>query len=118
MSSTNFKQETLDDLKANGKKWSDVKWIGKSDGSIRIHPDVFLEIADRNYDSGFGSNEVNNDIVVVGDDWWLSRWEYDGSEGWEFCTIPTLQPDYHLGKGVFVKDFDNGWEITTNLEYL
>jgi hypothetical protein len=27
-------------------------------------------------------------IIVVGKDWWLERHEYDGSEWWEFKTMP------------------------------
>lgn len=27
--------------------------------------------------------------MVVGDDWWLERHEYDGSEWWEFKRLPS-----------------------------
>ena len=28
------------------------------------------------------------DLLIVGDDWWLERHEYDGAEWWEFKTLP------------------------------
>lgn len=31
---------------------------------------------------------VATDLVLVGDDWWIERAEYDGSEWWEFKSIP------------------------------
>ena len=44
------------------------------------------------YDSGYGSNEIPMNLVIVGDNWWLERAEYDGSEWWEFKTLP-IKPD-------------------------
>ena len=28
--------------------------------------------------------EVAEDLVVVGDNWWIERHEYDGNEWWEY----------------------------------
>src|SRR5690606_32307847 len=44
------------------------------------------------YDPGYGAPEVATDLMVVGDDWWLTRGEYDGSEWWEFNRLPD-KPD-------------------------
>ena len=43
-----------------------------------------------NSDSGYGSAEIREDLVIVGKDWWLERDEYDGSEWWAFHTMPEL----------------------------
>ena len=83
----NLKEETLLALEENGKKTSDVRWIG-SDGRY-ISQELFWKIADREYCDGFGGAEVNGCLKIVGDDWWLERGEYDGSEWWEFKTLPT-----------------------------
>ena len=45
-----------------------------------------------NYDNGFGGAEVHGDLKIVGNDWWMERGEYDGSEWWEFKTLPKLLP--------------------------
>ncbi len=86
---TNFWNETIEELKENGKEWKDVRWVGTSD--TRIELASFKERANFNYDSGFGGDEINLDLLVVGTDWWLERHEYDGSEWWEFKSLP-LEP--------------------------
>lgn len=82
----NFLEETLGRLQVNGKSFKDVLWIGSPDGYIS--KDLFLKLANVNYDNGFGGQEIANDLVIVGKDWWLERGEYDGSEWWEFKTLP------------------------------
>ena len=77
----NLKLETLTDLKMHGKTAEDVRWVGTRERKIPL--DVFWKEADRTYDDGFGGAEVNECLMVVGDDWWLERHEYDGAEWWE-----------------------------------
>ena len=84
---SNLKFETLEILKENGKTIKDIRWIGSKD--IAIPLDLFWILADTEYNNDFGSQKVARDLVVVGDDWWLERAEYDGSEWWEFKTMPT-----------------------------
>ena len=83
----NLLKETLDELKDNGKLLDDVLWIGSSDGYIT--KELFLKLADVNYDSGYGGQEVAQDLLIVGEDWWLERGECDGCEWWEFKSTPT-----------------------------
>ena len=87
----NLARETLDILKECGKTIQDARWVGYYDGdrNKRISVDEFFVAAMRtNYDNGYGSAEIDTSLVVVGDDWWLERAEYDGSEWWEFKTMP------------------------------
>ena len=86
----NLLQETKEILKEMGKKESDVLWVGSTDGKYIITFQQFKKLAQSFiYDEGFGAQEVARDLVVVGKDWWLERSEYDGSEGWEYKTIPS-----------------------------
>lgn len=43
--------------------------------------------------------------MLVGDGWWIERAEYDGSEWWEFKTIPTekvkVVPILYLDRGMW-----------------
>lgn len=89
MNNTNFLEETKSILKINNRKPSDVLWIGSSDGKYAISWDIFESIANIDYDSGFGGQEIAYDIVIVGKDWWMERSEYDGAENWCFKSIPT-----------------------------
>jgi hypothetical protein len=85
---TNLLQETLDVLAKHGKTIGDVLWVGSRDGTYKEQWEDFVQQANCEYDDGYGSAEVAEDLVIVGNGWWLARWEYDGSEGWTFQTQP------------------------------
>lgn len=82
----NLLQETIEALNDNGKSTQDVIWVGDKFGSISW--DEFEQISSFEYDNDFGSEEINLDLVVVGGDWWLERYEYDGAESWVFQKHP------------------------------
>ena len=94
----NLLEETIECLNENGKQTSDVLWVGrnftKGYGENREHIeyrstwDDFCLKANFRYDAGYGGNEIPMDLIVVGKDFWLERHEYDGSEWWEFKTLP------------------------------
>ena len=98
---SNLLRETISELKEYGKTLDDVVWIGEADrvsyyteeviDGYTISKSQFLELANRNYDAGYGGQEVNEHLLVVGKDFWLERHEYDGMEWWEYKTQP-IQP--------------------------
>ncbi len=82
---TNLLEETREGIRSSGRTVYDVAWVGSDDGEYSISWEEFEEIANVNYDSGFGGAEVAKDLVVVfrdGSNMW--RGEYDGSEWWEY----------------------------------
>lgn len=81
----NLLVETKDIMNSHGKTPSDVRWVGEKDGWCTW--DEYADQADRDYDDGYGGEEVSR-IIIVGDDWWLERHEYDGSEWWEYKKLP------------------------------
>lgn len=91
---TNLLKETLEKLSENGKSQTDVRWVGTRDMRYASRTlacgswEDFAGFADFDYDAGYGGHEIDLALVVVGDDWWLERGEYDGSEWWEFKTLP------------------------------
>lgn len=88
----NLLKETTDVLKKYDKTTDEVLWVGSIDGEYAITWDEFMEIAGEiNYDDGYGGQEIATDLIIVGDNWWFERSEYDGSEWWEFKTIPKKQ---------------------------
>lgn len=89
----NLRTETLDTLKAHDKTIEDIRFI--CSGGVNIPIDAFFMMADRTYNNGYGGAEVDMGLQIVGDDWWLERGEYDGSEWWEFKTMPK-KPDTPL----------------------
>ncbi len=89
----NLLEETVQKLVAHLKTPDDVRWVGNEEVSITW--EQFSELADNNYDERFGRQDVARDLMVVGDNWWLERGEYDGSEWWEFKSIPITSAKYN-----------------------
>lgn len=91
----NLLKETIKILNDNGKTTKDVRFIRSfqeknyNGGEFYYCSwDEFEKLADFLYDDGYGGNEINRGLMVVGDNWWLERGEYDGSEWWEFKEPP------------------------------
>lgn len=84
----NLKTETLEVLKLNKKTVDDIRWIGTKYETINA--EKFWQLADTEYDNGYGAQKVATDLLIVGDDWWLERESYDGAEHWEYKSIPAL----------------------------
>lgn len=82
----NLKEETLEVLQNNGKHKEDVKYVCGED--FQISPEQFWELSDTEYDSSYGAPEIAQDLMLIGDDFWMERGEYDGSEWWDFRTMP------------------------------
>lgn len=111
---TNLLAETKEILAQSGKTVADVRWVGlrkrgwrnsESDKRLPVGSWAdFEKFADFDYDSGYGGNEVAGGLVVVGDDWWLERGEYDGSEWWEFKRLPARPSDVTELRGSDLKE--------------
>lgn len=86
----NAVKEILNVLKDHAKSEKNISWVGSSDGKLAMSWDDFKEnFANIEYDDGFGAQKIAEDLVVVLDDQsWLERYEYDGSEGWSFKQLP------------------------------
>ena len=84
---TNLWEETIKVLNEHGLSFDDVLYIQGQD--FRIQKENFKTVAEStNYYSGYGAQEVAIDLVLVGEDWWLERGEYDGSEWWRLNRKP------------------------------
>ena len=106
----NFKDETLSILEANGKTWNDVKFIQGDDFKVSNNKDELLELMNFEYDDGYGAPQIAEDLIIVGDNWWLERGEYDGSEWWEYKETPRPNLKLKEIKRFQVKDDQVGWE--------
>jgi hypothetical protein len=82
----NLLKETLEVLSDNNKTQTDVLFV--TDGKRFSSWKNFIKYADFDYDNGYGGNEISLHLKIVGHNWWLERGEYDGSEWWEFKTLP------------------------------
>ena len=82
----NLLHETINVLSQHGLTSADVEWVGNCLNDTWGTWEDFVKLADFDYDNGFGLQEINASLVVMGKNWWLERVEYDGSEGWQFQT--------------------------------
>lgn len=113
----NLFKETLEILKDNNKTFEDILWIGTR--NYYVDKEKFKEIANVEYDDGYGGQEVARNLIIVGDDWYLERNEYDGSEWWELKKMP-IKPDKKLDlKALTIDQADeNGMDISCGWETL
>lgn len=116
----NLLKETIEVLKEHGKTEKDVLWVGCE--KFYTDWEHFKKIADVEYDNGFGEEEVACDLLVVGEDFWLEREEYDGSEWWifrEFPQKPKKRFDFSNATiRQFHKKFKNAFRLENDLETL
>lgn len=82
----NLLEETINELLRAGKTEDDVLWCGNS--NVHFLWEHFKQVADVEYEEGYGATFVPNDLYIVGNNWWLERHNYDGAEWWEFKELP------------------------------
>lgn len=83
---TNFLKETIEFLESFHKTPDNVISIGNYE--YRMDWETFKKNADFEYDDGFGIQEIYGDLMIFGDDFIATRYEYDGSESWEVFFMP------------------------------
>lgn len=106
----NLWEETKDVLEKNNKTFNDVIAVCCSD--FRLDFKNFIEIAIKtNYDNGFGGQEIATDLILIGEDFWLERAEYDGSEWWEYKEKPEIPKEKKIIKKLGGGAWDTLWEI-------
>ena len=100
----NLLDDTLEIIKENRKSTDEIKFVRckwyewTSSGTVCYEYymtwDDFASQANKEYDDGYGDTEVKDNLQIVGENWWLERHEYDGSEWWEFKSLPTQPEEY------------------------
>lgn len=80
---TNLLEETKQAMIDSGHTEADIVYIGSRYSGHQCSWEEFCDLADEEYNSGFGAQKVASDLVVAfRDGQRLERGEYDGSEGW------------------------------------
>lgn len=103
----NLLKETKDIIEALHQNVDDIIFIGSEYSGRSCTWEEFCTLADFEYDSGYGSQKVATDLVIVfRDTTMMYREEYDGSEHWgikrpfimpkDRLPIHTLGGDEHM----------------------
>ena len=91
----NLLQETQRAIEAAKLSPKRITFIGLDDGSLGCTWAEFEQLANIDYNDGYGGAEVHMDLVVLFDNGsWLSRDEYDGSEWWIHNKKPRVPRSY------------------------
>lgn len=102
----NLLEETISMIAAVPKNIKDIEYIGNEEGTLELTWSRFKEVANFEYDAGYGGNEIASDLVIVfKDGTWLSRAEYDGSEWWHYNIAPTREGKTKAAKSVRRRDY-------------
>jgi len=83
----NLLEETLLALDLYGKSEADIKWVGSY--THRAKWKDFKKAADVVYDASTLSEDiVPEDLLIVGEDWWMERVERRLTRSWVFKRLP------------------------------
>lgn len=112
----NIKEELINVIDRHGYSIDDISWVWLSvDNSDNIFNDNteghyyefdkednddindFINSLDINYDDGYGRQYVDG-VVMMNDNTWFERKEYDGSEWWAKCCIPVSPKQQRLNR--------------------
>lgn len=99
--------ETVTILEIHGKTIADIEYIGSSE--TKINTNKALELMKKtNYHSGYGGQEIAENLMIKGDGFIMTRGEYDGSEWWDYMQTDPSLPQVDTD----VKSFEAniGWE--------
>lgn len=92
---TNLLTETKKKMDVYGLVPEDIIYIGTNPNAEKPYYscswEKFTEIADFEYDSGFGGQEIAADLVIIfKNGTFMTRGEYDGSEWWNVHLLFTI----------------------------
>ena len=86
----NLLKETKKILEQHGKTFDDVIFVGDTRFKTKMAVEDFIKRANNNFMDDYDSIKINIDLILVGKDFWLERHEYDGSEWWEYKSMPNI----------------------------
>lgn len=106
----NLLEETKSALARYGYAETDITFIGAKYTEHQCTWEEFCDLADVEYDSGWGAQKVAMDLIIVFcDGSMLERAEYDGSEWWRYIAL-FKKPQKALPiKTLFCKPEQIGW---------
>ena len=105
----NLLEETKEMLERHSKTFDDILFVGDEATHTKMTVKEFLKHANVEYNGGYGIEEINTKLILVGKDFWLERHEYDGSEWWEYKEIPNLSALPIKKVDRIIRDADHYW---------
>ena len=113
----NLLKETIEDIASAGKTPEQIVFIGSEQSGHQCTWQEFQTLANIDYDSSFGAQEVASDLIIVfndGSKMW--RHEYDGSENWDYSTPFVAPAEVKPIVRLTVKPGHIGWETLADAQ--
>lgn len=93
----NAKEEFLNHIGYRKVKCSKIAFYSTTYNYLKLgyneeQYEEFLKVIDVNYDNGYGGQELYG-IIWYEDGTWSERGEYDGSEWWEYKSMPEIDKE-------------------------
>jgi hypothetical protein len=105
----NLLKETIKAIEESDHTPEDIIFIGSEHSGHSCTWDEFKVLANIEYDSGFGGQEIATDLIIMfSDGMRMWRGEYDGSEWWDYSP-PFTMPTTHK-KILSLKSPDGLWD--------
>lgn len=82
-----FYEETLDALKKHGHKPEEIKYVFNKD--FYCSWEEFYKRAMFLYHNDDDSTYIDPTLLIVGDNWWMGRYNFAGIEGWYYREVPS-----------------------------
>lgn len=105
----NLLKETINMLLDHEKTTDDVVWCGSNKQWFTWQE--FEALANVKYNNSYGGAEVSESLKIVGEDFWLERYEYDGAEWWEFKEFPKKPMNHIVPPSVLQENYDDPLEV-------
>lgn len=97
----NLLEETLKTIESHAYLPEDIVFIGSGDGEYGCTWEEFTQLANFDYDEGYGGQEIATDLIIVfSNGTYLQRGEYDGFEWWELVEPIKVPKTYKPIKGL------------------
>lgn len=104
---TNLFEETIEVLGSHNKTIADIEYIGSSE--TKINTNNALELMKKtDYYSGYGGQEIAQNLMIKGNGFIMTRGEYDGSEWWDYMQTDASLPQVET-EIKYLKVQELGW---------
>ena len=112
----NLLKETIFCISAHGQAPENIIFIGSEQSGYQCSWERFKELANVEYDDGYGAQKVAYDLIIVFNNGArMQREAYDGAEAWQFIQTFRVPPVYKNINRLIVQDTQVGWKTLAEI---
>lgn len=104
----NLLDETREILAKHNHTLDDILYMqgsaSESPLTAKVDANTLRNLLDFEYYNGFGCVDINIDLKLIGADFWLERYEYDGAERWVYKQYPTIPAEFCSPRAISIME--------------